>query len=36
MKNDEDKKQITDSMVNIVFIFNLQKNNNCINVGFEM
>jgi hypothetical protein len=36
MQNDEDKKQITNSTMNIVFIFDLQKNNNFINVGFEM
>ncbi len=36
MENDEDKEQITDPMVNIVFIFNLQMNNNCNNVGFGM
>jgi hypothetical protein len=36
MKNDEDKEQITDPMMNKVFIFYLQMNNNCSNVGFGM
>ncbi len=36
MKNDENKEQITDLMVNIVFIFDLQKSNNCKSVGFGM
>jgi hypothetical protein len=36
MKNDEDKKQIIDPMLNIVFIFDLQKNNNCNNARFWM
>jgi hypothetical protein len=36
MKNDEDKNRIIDLVVNIVFIFNLQKNNNCNIVRFGM
>ncbi len=36
MKNDEDKKQITNPMVNTIFIFNMQKNNNCNNARFGM
>jgi len=36
MKNDEDKKQIIDPMMNTVFIFNLQKNNNYNNARFGM
>jgi hypothetical protein len=36
MKNDEDKEQIIDPTVNIIFIFNLQKSNNCNNAGFGM
>jgi hypothetical protein len=34
MRNDEDKKQLIDPMVNIVFISNLQMSNNGSNVGF--
>jgi hypothetical protein len=41
MKNVEEKKQIKDSTMNIVFIFimhmsNKSTNNNCKNVGFGM
>ncbi len=36
MKNDEDKEEITNLVVNTVFIFDLQKSNNCNNVGFGM
>jgi hypothetical protein len=36
MKNDEDKEYIIDLMVNTIFIFNFQKNNNFINVRFGM
>jgi hypothetical protein len=36
MKNDEDKEQIIDLMVNIVFIFDLQESNNCNSAGFWM
>ncbi len=36
MKNDEDKEQIIDLTVNIVFIFNFQNNNNCNSVEFGM
>jgi hypothetical protein len=36
MKNDEDKEQIIDPMMNAVFIFNLQKNNNYNNARFGM
>ncbi len=34
MKNDEDKEQITDPTVNLVFIFNFQKSNNCNSTKF--
>jgi hypothetical protein len=34
--NDEDKEQIIDSMVNIVFTFNLQTNNNYSSAKFGM
>jgi hypothetical protein len=34
MKNDENKEQITDLVVNTVFIFNLQMRNNCSSVRF--
>ncbi len=36
MKNDENKEQITYPTINTIFIFNLQKNNNCSIVGFGM
>ncbi len=36
MKNVEDKEQITNPTVNIIFIFYLQMNNNCRSVGFGM
>ncbi len=36
MKNDEDKEQIIDPMVNKVFIFYLQKNNNYNSVKIGM
>jgi hypothetical protein len=36
MKNDEFKEQIIDLAMNIVFIFNLQMNNNCNNAKFGM
>ncbi len=36
MKNVEDKEQIIDSTVNIVFIFDLHMNNNCKTVRFGM
>jgi hypothetical protein len=36
MKNNEDKEQITDPTMNIVFIFDFQKSNNCKSVGFGM
>jgi hypothetical protein len=36
MKDVEDKKQIIDSMVNMVFIFDLEMNNNCKSVQFGM
>ncbi len=36
MKNVENKEQITDSIVNIVFIFNLHMNNNCKSARFGM
>jgi hypothetical protein len=36
MKNDEDKEQIKDLVVNIVFIFDLKMNNNCNNARFVM
>jgi len=36
MKNDEDKKQITNPMVNTNFIFNLHMSNNYNNEGFGM
>ncbi len=36
MKNDEDKEYITDPIVNIVFIFDLQKSNNCNSTRFGM
>jgi hypothetical protein len=36
MKIDEDKEQITNPVVNIVFVFNLQTNNNCSSAGFGM
>ncbi len=36
MKNAEFKEQIIDLAMNIVFIFNLQMNNNCNNAKFGM
>ncbi len=36
MKNDEFKKQIIDPTMNIIFIFNLQMNNNYSNAKFGM
>jgi hypothetical protein len=36
MKNDENKEQITDPTVNLVFIFDLHKNNNCNSTKFGM
>jgi hypothetical protein len=36
MKNAEDKEHIIDPTVNIVFIFDLQMNNNCKNAIFGM
>jgi hypothetical protein len=36
MKNDENKEQITDLTVNKIFIFDLQKTNNCKSVRFGM
>jgi hypothetical protein len=36
MNNDEDKEQIIDPMVNTIFIFNLQKSNNCNSARFGM
>ncbi len=36
MKKDEDKEQIVDPTMNIVFIFDLQMNNNCRIAGFGM
>ncbi len=36
MKNDENKKQITNLAVNTIFIFNLQTSNNCKSVEFRM
>jgi hypothetical protein len=36
MKNDEDRKQIIDPMVNRNFIFDLSKSNNYNNIGFRM
>ncbi len=36
MKNDEDKEQITDPIVNLVFIFDFQKSNNCNSTKFGM
>ncbi len=36
MKNDEFKEQIIDPTMDIVFIFNLQMNNNCTNAKFGM
>ncbi len=36
MKNDEDKKQVTDPTMNTVFIFDLQMSNNYNSVKFEM
>ncbi len=34
MKNDEDKKQITDPTMNTIFIFDLHMSNNYNNAGF--
>jgi hypothetical protein len=36
MKNDENEKQITNPMVNIIFIFNMQISNNCNSARFGM
>jgi len=36
MKNPEDKNHIIDLVVNIIFISNLQMNNNYKSVGFRM
>ncbi len=36
MKNDENKEQIVDLKVNIIFIFDFQKNNNCNSTKFGM
>jgi len=36
MKNAANKKQITNPMVNTIFIFDLQMNNNCRSVEFGM
>ncbi len=36
MKNDEDKEQITNPIVNLVFIFDFQKSNNCNSTKFNM
>jgi hypothetical protein len=36
MKNDEDKKQIIDSMENTVFDFDFQKSNNYNSMGFGL
>jgi len=36
MKNDENKEQITAATVNLVFIFDLHKNNNCNSTKFGM
>jgi hypothetical protein len=36
MKNAEDKEHIIDPTVNIVFIFDLQMNNNCKSARFGM
>ncbi len=36
MKNDEDKEQITNPTVNLVFIFDFQKSNNYNSMKFGM
>ncbi len=36
MKNNEDKEQIIDLMVNTICIFDFQKKKNCNNAGFGM
>ncbi len=33
MENDGDKEEIIDPVVNIVFIFDMQKSNNCNSAG---
>ncbi len=36
MKNDENKEQITNLVMNTIFIFDLQMNNNCSRAKFRM
>ncbi len=36
MKNDENKEQITNLVMNTIFIFDLQMSNNCSNARFGM
>jgi hypothetical protein len=36
MKNDEDKEHIINPTMNTIFIFDLQMNNKCNNVGLGM